>query len=219
MRITKEKAAENRAALVQAAARLFRKHGIDGVGVAEISKEAGLTHGALYAHFPSKEALAAEALSYGLSRSYKALTTPKDGETELDLADLLDAYLSAWQRDNVASGCAMAASASEIGRQDTEISARFTDGFQRLVEVVEGKLTGELGAPEAHHRALTIAAAMIGGIAVARATHKANAALSDEILAAARSVLGELGGAAGKSKPRRVAAGTASPARRKKPAP
>ena len=59
LKVTKEKATENRAALVHAAGRLFRERGIDGVGVAEISKKAGLTHGALYAQFPSKEALAA----------------------------------------------------------------------------------------------------------------------------------------------------------------
>ena len=55
LKVTKAKAAENRAALVQAAGSLFRERGIDGVGVAEISKKAGLTHGALYAQFPSKQ--------------------------------------------------------------------------------------------------------------------------------------------------------------------
>jgi AcrR family transcriptional regulator len=63
MKVTKEKATENRAALLRAASRLFQERGIDGVGVAEISKKAGLTHGALYAQFPSKEALAAEAFT------------------------------------------------------------------------------------------------------------------------------------------------------------
>lgn len=215
MRITKERAAENRSALIQAAARLFRKHGIDGVGVAEISKEAGLTHGALYAHFPSKEALAAEALTHGLSRGFKAMTTPKDGR-ELTLADYLDFYLSAWQRDNVAAGCAMAASASEIGRQDAEISGRFTDGFQLLVGVLE-RAFGDTGSrAEARQRALTTVAAMIGGISVARATQKANPALSDEILVAVRGVLGELGGASARSAPKRPPA--PAPARRKKSA-
>ena len=67
MRVSKKQAAENREALLQAANRLFRQRGIDGVGVAEIADEAGLTHGALYAHFPSKEALAAEAFSHGFA--------------------------------------------------------------------------------------------------------------------------------------------------------
>ena len=73
MKVTKQQAAANRAALVQAADRLFRERGIDGVGVAEISKRAGLTHGALYAQFSSKEALAAEALAYGIDRRHARL--------------------------------------------------------------------------------------------------------------------------------------------------
>jgi TetR/AcrR family transcriptional repressor of nem operon len=70
MKVTKEKAAEHRRALVRSASKLFRRHGIDGAGVADIGKEAGLTHGAVYAQFPSKEALATEALTDALDRSY-----------------------------------------------------------------------------------------------------------------------------------------------------
>jgi TetR/AcrR family transcriptional repressor of nem operon len=207
MRITKEQSAENRSSLIQAAARLFRKHGIDGVGVAEISKEAGLTHGALYAHFPSKEALAAEALSYALMRGYTALTAIKDGG-ERTLADYLEFYVSPAQRDNLAGGCPIAASASEIARQDAAISARFTDGFSKMVELVEHALGAPGGKTDGRQRALTIVAAMVGSIAMARATAKSNPALSDEILVAVRRVLGELGSASLKpgkpGKPRRA---------------
>jgi TetR/AcrR family transcriptional repressor of nem operon len=217
MRITKEQSAENRLSLIQAASRLFRKHGIDGVGVAEISKEAGLTHGALYAHFPSKEALAAEALSHALMRGYTAMTAPREGG-ERTLADYLEFYVSPMQRDNLAGGCAIAASASEIARQDTAISARFTEGFSKMVELVEHTLGAPGANTDGHQRALTIVAAMVGSIAMARATAKANPALSDDILVAVRRVLGELGGAPRQpakrtaAKPARAAA---KPARRK----
>ena len=77
MKVTKEKSAENRAALVETAARLFRERGIDGVGVAEISKASGLTHGALYGQFPSKQALVAEALTHGMAASQAHMTAPK----------------------------------------------------------------------------------------------------------------------------------------------
>jgi TetR/AcrR family transcriptional repressor of nem operon len=192
MRITKEQAAENRATLVRTAGRLFREHGFDGVGVAEISKAAGLTHGALYAHFPSKEALAAEALTQGLMRGYARLTKLTEAG-EPSLADVLEFYLSAWQRDNLAAGCAMAASASEIARQDATVSARFTDGFLLAVDAVERTLGDSGAAADRRQRALAIVAAMIGGVAVARATAKSSPQLSDEILAAARRVLGEVG--------------------------
>ena len=68
MKVSKEQVAQNREALIQAAARMFREHGIDGVGVAEICKRAGLTHGALYAQFASKNALAAEAFAEAAAR-------------------------------------------------------------------------------------------------------------------------------------------------------
>src|SRR5258708_14488391 len=77
MKVTKEKSAENRAALTRTASRLFQERGIDGVGVAEISKAAGLTHGALYAQFPSKQALPAEALAHRLARSDASMTAPQ----------------------------------------------------------------------------------------------------------------------------------------------
>jgi len=91
MKVSKEKAAENREALVQTAARMFRERGIDGVGVAEICKQAGLTHGALYAQFSSKGALAVEALAHGLARGYALMTAPID-EREPTLTDHLDYY-------------------------------------------------------------------------------------------------------------------------------
>jgi TetR/AcrR family transcriptional repressor of nem operon len=65
--VSREQTALNRGSLLQAASRLFREKGIDGVGVAEIAKEAGLTHGALYKHFPSKDVLAAEAFSHAVA--------------------------------------------------------------------------------------------------------------------------------------------------------
>ena len=74
MKVSKKKVAENRDALVRAAGRLFRERGIDGVGIAEICQQAGLTHGALYAQFPSKEALAAEALADGVNRGHLRMT-------------------------------------------------------------------------------------------------------------------------------------------------
>ncbi len=197
MKVTKVQAAANRAALIRAAARLFRERGIDGVGVAEICKSAGLTHGALYAQFPSKDALAAEALAYGLDRSLARMTAPRDNHRPA-LTDYLDVYLSSRHRDDLADGCPMTASASEIARQDEAISAQFSDGFERTVEAVQSALepTTTASTAAARQRALAITAAMIGGIAAARGVYKACPDLSDEILTAVRQVLGEVGGEA-----------------------
>ena len=171
LKVTKEKAADNRAALVQAAGRLFRERGIDGVGVAEISKKAGLTHGALYAQFPSKEALAAEAFASGLKPGMEQMTADRDGSPAA-LADFLDHYLSLEHRDNLATGCPMAASASEVARQDKVIGERFTEGFEQIIAVMERGLGASLIKAENRQRALAMTEAMIGGHFSSRAMCK-----------------------------------------------
>jgi TetR/AcrR family transcriptional repressor of nem operon len=196
LKVTKEKAAENRAALVQAAGRLFRERGIDGVGVAEISKKAGLTHGALYAQFPSKEALAAEAFASAFKGGLEQITADRDGRPAT-LTDGLDWYLSFDHRDNLATGCPMAASASEVARQDKVVCERFTEGFKQLVALMERGLSASPVKVENRQRALAMMAAMIGGVAASRAVAKADPKLSNEILRAVRRIVGEVGGEEG----------------------
>jgi len=191
MRISKEKAAENRAALIRAASKLFRERGIDGVGVAEISKEAGLTHGALYAHFKSKEELALEALAYGLERTNAHLyKTTIDGMP--DLADYLDRYLSIETRDNYGERCPIAASASEIGRQDKAISARFAEGYMVLARAFERQIAANQPDSDALARGMVAVAALVGSIAVARGAAKGNPVMSEQLLMAARRVIDEM---------------------------
>ena len=196
MKVTKEKAAENRAALVQAAGRLFRERGIDGVGVAEISKKAGLTHGALYAQFPSKEALAAEAFASVMNGKLEEMTVDRDGRPAT-LTDYLDRYLSFDHRDNLATGCPMSASASEVARQDKVVCERFTEGFEQLVALMERRLGASSVKAENRQRALAMMAAMIGGVAASRAVEKADPKLSNEILRAVRRVVGAVAGKEG----------------------
>jgi TetR/AcrR family transcriptional repressor of nem operon len=191
MRISKEKAAENRAALVRAASRLFRERGIDGVGVAEISKEAGLTHGALYAHFKSKEELAQEALSYGLDQANAHIySATVDGMP--DLAGYLDRYLSVEMRDDYADRCVIAASASEIGRQDRATSARFAEGYMVMVRAFERQIAANQPGSDALARAMVVVATLVGTLTVARGAAKGNPAVSEQVLAAARKLVDEL---------------------------
>ena len=193
MKVTKEKAAENRAALVKAAGHLFRERGIDGVGVAEISKKAGLTHGALYAQFPSKEALAAEAFASALKPGFKLMTADRDGRPS-PLTDFLDHYLSVEHRDNLATSCPMSASASEVGRQDKVVCERFTEGFEQLVALMERRLGASAVKADTRQRTLAIMAAMIGGVAASRAVAKVDPKLSNQILRAVRQIAGEVAG-------------------------
>jgi TetR/AcrR family transcriptional repressor of nem operon len=189
MRVSKEQAAENRVALLQAASRLFRLRGIDGVGVADIAREAGLTHGALYAHFKSKDELAAEAFSYGFEGNM-ADTRQWAGDRCPSFQDYIDGLLSTHMRNKVETGCPMAASASEIARQGCAVSASFTRAFEEMTLMLERSLDDAI--PESEKRRLAIAGvvAEIGGIAVSRAIAKTDAALADEVLQAVRKTLG-----------------------------
>ena len=193
MKVTKEKATENRAALVHAAGRLFRERGIDGVGVAEISKKAGLTHGALYAQFPSKEALAAEAFASALKPGLSKMTADRGGRPAT-LTDFLDDYLSLDHRDNLAAGCPMSASASEIARQDKMVGERFSEGYGQFAALIERGLGASAVKADKRQRALAIMAAMMGGVAASRAVAKADPRLSNQILRAVRQIVAEVAG-------------------------
>jgi TetR/AcrR family transcriptional regulator, transcriptional repressor for nem operon len=193
MKVSKEKAAENRAALVRAAGQLFRERGIDGVGVAEISKKAGLTHGALYAQFSSKDALAAEAFAFASQEGFEQVTADRNGRPST-LTDFLDYYLSFEHRDDLTTSCPLSASASEIGRQDPVVCERFTEGFEQLVALVQRGLGSSPIKAENRQRAMAMMAAMIGGVAASRAVAKANPKLSNQILRAVRQVMSEIGG-------------------------
>jgi TetR/AcrR family transcriptional regulator, transcriptional repressor for nem operon len=188
VRVSKEKAAGNRDALLQAASRLFRQRGIDGVGVADIAREAGLTHGALYAHFPSKDALAAEAFCYGFNVNMAEFAAAT-GDRRLAFEDHLDGLFSPDRRDAVETGCPLGASVSEIGRQGCAISGSFTRAFEEMVAMVERSLADRLPAPERRRLAVATVTAQIGAIAVSRGVAKTDMALSDEALQAVRETI------------------------------
>ena len=202
MRVSKEKAAENRVALLRAASQLFRQRGIDGVGVAEVAKAAGLTHGALYAHFPSKEALVAEAFWYGFEHNVaeaRAAAPDRPPSFEEHLADIF----SVEARDRLETGCPMTASASEIARQGRDVSARFAGAFEEVVAMLEQSLEEALPAARRRRLAVAAVAAQIGAIAVSRAVAKADPALADEVLKSTRKTVSAAGAAetAGRTPP------------------
>src|SRR5215469_8363969 len=110
MRYPVEETAAKHERIVKEASRLFRERGFENVSVAEVMKAAGLTHGAFYAHFDSKEELQAAAVAYGQKVSLDRLQRSKNQKAKGLYADR---YLSPWHRDNPADGCTMAALASE----------------------------------------------------------------------------------------------------------
>ena len=188
MRVTKEKAAENRERILTAAARLFRERGLSGVGVDALGEAAGMTHGSLYSQFGSKERLAAEALTEALARSASrtALEDVEPGSGAL--SGFIRRYLSARHRDEPGQGCALAALGCEIPRQPLAVRRAFTEGLQATVGRIARLLPqGRRQAKE--DEALSVMATLVGALVLARAVD--DPALSKRILAAAKDRLTE----------------------------
>jgi TetR/AcrR family transcriptional regulator, transcriptional repressor for nem operon len=180
MRVSKEKAAENRERLLKEASRLFRERGIDGAGMDELAAAAGLTHGSLYSQFGSKERLAAEAVDYAMDGSaakYESVET---------IDDYVARYLSRSHRDGPGAGCAIAALGCEMPRQPGAVRDRFTDGVRRMTERI-GRLMPFRSSRQREDQALAVAAMLVGGLVLSRGVD--NKEMSDRILAACRAQL------------------------------
>jgi TetR/AcrR family transcriptional repressor of nem operon len=181
MRVSKEKAAENRERILKASSRLIRECGISGVGVDALTEAAGMTHGSLYSQFGSKERLVEEALTYAIAASGKATA----GATTL--AQYIAAYLAPEHRDRPGQGCPLAALACEMPRQSGGVRARFTAGVRGMLKQLSGRLDAELKRSKRDEQALATVASLIGAIVVARAVDDPE--LSDAMLRATRKQL------------------------------
>lgn len=189
MKVSKEQAQQNKQALLDAAGALFKQHGIDGVGVADVCREAGLTHGALYKHFADKQDLAAQAFTHAFRAGYDKVSTPRAGKART-LGTYLDAYLSKRVRDDLSKGCPLVSTACETGRQSEAVSRSFADAFVELRSGIEGVLpnAGDSGGDKAALANLMVAA-LVGAMAISRGVVKADRMLADEVLVQVHSVL------------------------------
>ena len=195
MKVTKAKAAENRAAIVAAASRLFRERGFDGVGVAEIMQAAGLTHGGFYGNFASKDALAAEACACSFAQSGTRATPDQARRRPRSLSRHLSVRAASRPPCQRLPGRRLRHRGRPPGRCRAGRVHRWRGPAGRLI--AERLAAGEHGvedAKERRSRALTVLAAMAGGMALARATALSNRELSAEILAAVRAQVGRLAG-------------------------
>jgi TetR/AcrR family transcriptional repressor of nem operon len=182
MRVSKEQAAQNRQKLLTAAARLFREQGISATGVDAITKDTGLTHGAFYSQFGSKEAVTAEAIQDALSESrrrWKRLVE-RHGRDNAFLA-IVKAYLSRDHRDVAGKGCVVAALGGEIGKQPKPVRDAFTREFNDALDLLAEVMPGD-DASRSYDDAIVAFAAMAGAVILARAVD--DEALSDRILKA-----------------------------------
>jgi TetR/AcrR family transcriptional regulator, transcriptional repressor for nem operon len=177
MRYPVEETAAKHERIVKEASRLFREQGFENVSVGEVMKAAGLTHGAFYAHFDSKEELQAAAVAYGIKVSLGHMQR-SNSNSKKSKGSFADLYLSRWHRENPGDGCTMAALAQEVARSTPELKTAFEQGLENILSAKRGD----------RKEAIFWLAAMIGGVVLARAVQDPR--LSDEILSSVRQKLG-----------------------------
>jgi AcrR family transcriptional regulator len=170
--------------IVETAARAIRRAGYDGAGVAEIMREAGLTHGGFYAHFESREGMLAEAADRaGADGMARLARVAAAAPPQKALEAMLRAYLSAEHVEGAETGCAIAALGSEMPRQAPRVRRAATRRIKEMIDLV-ARHSPDWGQPGAHQRALVTVATALGALVLARAVDdpKLSDALRDAAL-------------------------------------
>src|ERR1700733_6091406 len=183
MRVSRQKAAEHRERIIDAAGALFREKGFDGIGLADIMKAADLTHGGFYGHFASKDDLVAQASKRTMARAAMNWGKVVGDAKGNAYAALLDHYLSPRHRDDPGQGCAFAALGGDAARCGNAVRSAFAEGLGPLIDIVAKAVPGRSKAVR-RRKAVAAVAELVGALTLARAVD--DAALSDEILKAAR---------------------------------
>jgi TetR/AcrR family transcriptional regulator, transcriptional repressor for nem operon len=189
MRVSREKTAETRERILDVAATLFREKGFDGIGLAEIMKAAGLTHGGFYKHFGSKDDLEAQATGVALARNAADWRRLFEGAAARPLSAFIDEYLSPHHRDDLGKGCALAALGADVARQGERVRSALTAGLEPFLQLLSNVIPGRSKAVR-RRKAIATMAELIGTLILARAVD--DPALSDEILAATSLNLSEV---------------------------
>lgn len=185
MRYAKTHKQETRDRVVKIAAKMMREKGPEGVGVADVMREADLTHGGFYAHFPSKEAFLTESLKHILMQAVEKRRELTEGLGPREaLAAYVDYYVSAAHRDHPGNGCPIVALNSELPRQSKTFRTAFDEGVKRLIDWL-AQLMAAAGMANSEKLAAATLSAMVGAVALSRALSDRD--LSDALLKTANS--------------------------------
>ena len=207
MRYSREHKLETRARIVKRASMRLREKGAHGIGVADLMKDAGLTHGGFYAHFDSREALVIEAFSHAMDRGTerwrkRAEQTPP----EKRLATIVESYLTPVHRDDPGRGCAVPTLAAEIARENPRTRKAFAAKLEHMIDALAAQIP-DLPRKAARKQAMAIMATMMGTMVLARVAGSGE--FSEEILGAGREAV--LGRATAKRVARKSAARKTAP--------
>ena len=181
VKVSREQTVQNRERIIDTAAQLFRERGFEGIGVADLMKEAGLTHGGFYGHFSSKEDLITEASARALMRSLARFTKVAERAPSDPLPAIASAYLTSRHRDKPGEGCLLAALGSDVSRQGPTVRRAVTDHLRSAVDLLATLIPGKSKAAR-RQKAISTYATLVGAMVMARAVH--DRALSQEILEA-----------------------------------
>ncbi len=184
MRYSKEHKQETHARIVKKASVRLREKGAHGIGVADLMKEAGLTHGGFYAHFDSREALVIEAFAYAMDRSTErwrklAETIPP----EKRMATIVETYLTPLHRDDPGHGCAVTALGAEIARESPKTRKAFAAKLEQMLDMLAEQMP-DVPRKAARKQALATMSTMVGALVLSRIAGSGE--FSDEILGAGR---------------------------------
>jgi TetR/AcrR family transcriptional repressor of nem operon len=187
MRYSREHKLETHARIVKKASVRLREKGAHGIGVADLMKEAGLTHGGFYAHFDSREALVIEAFAYAMDRGTErwrklAEQTPADKR----LATIVDSYLTPVHRDDPGRGCAIPTLGAEIARESPRTRKAFAAKLEQMIDMLAAQIP-DVPRKAARKQAMATIATMMGTLVLARVA--GNGDFSDEILGAGREAV------------------------------
>jgi TetR/AcrR family transcriptional repressor of nem operon len=186
MKVSREQVALNRERIIETAARLFREKGYDGIGVADLMKSAGLTHGGFYGHFDSKEDLLAEAAAHALKKSVQRWEGYLAEGRDTALEKISDGYLTRQHCEHPEKGCSVTALGADIARLGPKARHALTEGAVGQMAILEKLMPGADDA-ERRRQSLATYASMVGAIVLARAVD--DEALSAEILQAVQQSL------------------------------
>jgi TetR/AcrR family transcriptional regulator, transcriptional repressor for nem operon len=186
MRYSREHKQETRDRIVRKASVRLREKGAHGIGIADLMKEAGLTHGGFYAHFDSREALVIEAFAFAMDRSmehWRKMTGEVAPEKRLAL--IAESYLSALHRDDPGHGCSIPALGAEIARESPKTRKAFAAKLDQMIDMMADQVTG-VPRKTARKQAIATLAAMAGTILLSRIAGSGE--LSDEVMKAGKEV-------------------------------
>ena len=187
MRYSREHKLETHARIVKRASVRLREKGAHGIGVADLMKDAGLTHGGFYAHSDSREALVIEAFAHAMDRSTERWR--KIGEVtppEQRLATIVDSYLTPVHRDDAGHGCAIPALSAEIARESPKTRRAFAAKLEQMIDMLAAQIPNAV-PKAARKQAMAVIATMMGTMVLARVAGTGE--FSDEILAAGREAM------------------------------